>query len=122
MAGQLEPQRQRLGGVDVVVGDEDAAPGLRRQRTCVDRRRAALGLVGGHAAVVSGRRTANLGAAARPVAARGDRPVVHLDQPPHQREADAEAALSGVSDAVDLREQVEHAVDDVGRDADPRCP
>ena len=39
---------------------------------------------------------------------RGDAAALHLDQPSHEREADAEAALRAVERALELRERLEH--------------
>ena len=50
-------------------------------------------------------------------AARLDAAAVHLDQPAHEREPDAEAALRSLPRPVDLREHVEDAVEAVGRNA-----
>ena len=44
---------------------------------------------------------------------------MHLHQPLHQRQADAEPALRPLERAIDLREHVEDALELVGRDAAP---
>ena len=48
------------------------------------------------------------------VAVRLDAAAVHLDQPAHQRQADAQPALRAVERAVDLGEQVEDARQHLG--------
>ncbi len=59
-------------------------------------------------------------AAVGAVAGGVHRAAVHLDQPLDQRQADAQAALRAFARAVGLREQVEHARQHVGRQADAR--
>src|SRR5262249_40172231 len=78
----------------------------------------------GAASEESGRLTTNSlphpGAAPGPGAPRGDRAVVLLDEPPHQRETEAEPALGAVEGALRLREEVEDAGHEVGRHPDAR--
>ena len=70
---------------------------------CVRTTRPALA-----AATATGRRTVNSLPRPGPVAGGLDRAAVHLDQPLHQRQPDAQAALRAVERAIDLREEVEH--------------
>ena len=105
---------QALGGVDVVVDDQDAAG---RPARAARRRGPAPGRRGGPVAG-RGRRTTNSLPWPGPSLCGLDRPAVHLDQPPHERQADAQPALRPVERAVRLREQVEHARQHVRRDAD----
>jgi hypothetical protein len=63
-----------------------------------------------------------LAALARPLAVGGDAAAVHLHQPAHQGQANAQAALGAVQAALGLHEQVEDAGQHVRRDADARVP
>ena len=93
MAGQLQLQGQRVGRVVVVVGDEDAARGADRHRLVARgvgsprRRRVARS---------SGSRTVNSVPRPGPSLCAPTRAAVHLDEPAHQRQADAQAALAAI--------------------------
>ena len=63
-----------------------------------------------------------LAALARAVALRLDGAAVHLDQPLHQRQADAQPALRALQRPVHLGEHVEDAGQHLGRDADAGVP
>ena len=52
------------------------------------------------------------------VAAGLNAAVVHIDQPPHQRQANAESALRPLQRPINLREHVEDAGQHVAGDAD----
>src|SRR4029450_12743394 len=52
-----------------------------------------------------------------PVTTRGTPPPVHLGQPSHERQTDAEAALIVSGFRVELRKQLEDLRDLLGRDA-----
>ena len=56
-----------------------------------------------------------------PLAFGDDGPAVHLDQPAHEREADAEPAGAAIERLVEAREQIEHLRQQVRRDARRRC-
>ena len=60
-------------------------------------------------------------ALANPAAGR-DRAAVQVHQLPHQRQADAHAALGAVERTVGLRKQIEHARQQLGCDADAVVP
>ena len=85
-------------GVRLLVRDQIERAGRRRRRQ-PDRERAAL---------------------ARPVAPGLDRSAVQLDQPPRQREPDAEAAVAAIAVAGELREHVEDVRQHLRRNADAR--
>ena len=89
--------RQAVGGIAVVVDDEDA----HAARARVARRAAAPGAA--RCAGVSGRRTVNSLPLPRPSLCGVDRAAVHLGQPAHEREADAEAALVAPGAALAAR-------------------
>src|SRR5947207_13189819 len=98
----LQGLREHLGGIDVVVHDQDAPALMGAARWS-----SALGwtrlLPGG------GRQTDDeLAAPPRPLAERVDGAAVQLDQAAHQREADPEAALRAIGQLIPLDEQLEH--------------
>ncbi len=53
---------------------------------------------------------------------RGNAAALHLDQPSHERESDAEAALRAVERALELRERLEHHRQRACRDAHAGVP
>ena len=111
VAVQSQHLRDALGGVDVVVdhqdrGGRDAASARRRGASSAAARRA------------RGSRTTNSAAPAGALAEGLHRAAVHLDQPAHQRQADAQAALRAVERSLSLHEQVEDAPSRSARDAD----
>src|SRR5205823_10949692 len=59
-------------------------------------------------------------ALAQSAAESGNRAAVHLDQPLHQREADAQSALGAVERAGALHEKIEHFGPQRGGNADAR--
>ena len=59
-----------------------------------------------------------LASQARPRAVRLDTAAVHLDEPAHDRESDAEPAPRPLQRHVGLDEQVEYVREQLGREAD----
>ena len=74
------------------------------------------------AAAATGRRTTNSLPLPGPSLCASTRAAVHLDQPLHQRQADAQPALRALQGAVDLGEHLEDAGQHLGRDADAGVP
>ena len=88
-AQQAQQHREAVGGVAVVVDDQDARDAARRGRSCG----AAGPILAGASPAAIGRRTMNSLPLPETVAARLDAAAVHLDETLHQREPDAQAAL-----------------------------
>src|SRR5262249_14968699 len=100
MSERLEEQLQRLTRVVIVLDDEDATAALRDAR----RGRGVRRLGGGDRQPYG-----ELGAAAAALADRGDRAVMHLDEPAAQREADTEATDRAIHRLLRLSEELEDA-------------
>src|SRR5262245_58927807 len=108
----FEQRDQGLRRLAVVLDDEDAGAS-RLPRAGDERGRRLLGRHGERREP-----DAELGTASDPVAPRLDSTTVELDHALHDGEPDPEAALRAVEPALDLREELEHALQHVGRDAD----
>src|SRR5690606_11277669 len=106
LSDRLEEQLQAVGRVLVVVDDEHAKPvvvGFRLGRPRFERRRGLSNR--------KGKVDDELAALAEPFAARLHDAAVQLDDAPDQREADAETALTAQRLGIDLREEIEDALD-----------
>ena len=68
--------------------------------------------------ITSGRRTTNSLPLIGAIAASLNAAVVHIDQPPHQRQANAESALRLLQRPINLREHIEDAGQHVAGNAD----
>ena len=116
MARGFQDHRQRHRRVHIVVHHQYLQAGATVRARC---RRVKLrrGLRGGQRR----QRQAHREHAARIRAATlgGHAAAMHLDQAPHQRQADAEPALRAVDGAADLAEHLEHAGQCIAGDPDP---
>jgi hypothetical protein len=115
VAVDLEQEPERGQGVDVVVDQEDPAPGGRGCRR--DRRRRRLR---GHRP--DRQADHDLGATADPLAARLDGPSVQLDEPPGHGQSDPEPGAPALARRPDLLEQGEDAPEHLRRDARAGVP
>ena len=104
MPGHFQEQRQRLGGVLVVVDDQDAP---RQCRRFCGRRRRDRCRSGTHRDRQTDHEFAALPFSG---AARLGRTTMQLDEPLHHRQPDAESSLGPLQRAIDLREHVEDAI------------
>jgi hypothetical protein len=93
---QLEEQHQALGGVGIVLDDDDVGG-----PTTVG---AAVGAAGSAAPIAAGRVTTNSAPRPGPSLNASTRPVVQLDDLLDQREADAEPAARAVERLLALDE------------------
>ena len=116
MPAHFEQRRQCVGSVDVVVHHQHPQA----------RVRAALGpgrrIMGKHGRRIKHQQRqphCESATATDSVAASADGAAVQLDQPPHQRQADAQAALRAFHVAPDLGEHLEHRRQRRGRNSDP---
>ena len=110
-----------LGGVLVVVDDEDALAARVRGRLRADGRRGPAGRYHLERCPAGRERKLDdeLAPLARPVAVRRHLTAVQLDEAAHDRQAETEAALRAVERLRLLEEEVEHPPQHLGGDADP---
>ena len=103
MAHGFEQRAERVREVAIVVDDEQPAPRRRRARELLFHQATR------DAALERERQANNEFAALAQSAARGgNRAAMHLDQPLHQRKADAQSSFGAVERTVALHEEVEH--------------
>ena len=113
-----EQHAEALGGIAL-----SSTTRIRRRQW----RNRSVGAVPGRLAAPAGRARAAAGGPRTRCPARAprcgpDAAAVHLDQAPHQRQADAQPALRRSGDAVDLREQLEDAAAASRPGCRCRCP
>ena len=107
---ELEQAGQGFARVHVVIDDQDAST----DRAGLSHRE--LASLGG--CVRERQSDDELGPEVRAGATGFDTPAVRLDQPPHNREPDAEAAVSPIEPTLALHEQIEDPRQEIRRDAD----
>ena len=112
----LSTLAKRRRRVPVVVHHQDAPP---RAAARPARLRVSRGALGSRAALQGGKPDGERAALSRAGALGRDGPAVHLDQPLHKRQPDAEPARRALDAPVHLGEHVEDAGQCLGGDADP---
>lgn len=115
MAVLRQQRRQALRTVLVVVDHEDATGCDGRRRACRRRRRCEIAFF-----PHDGQAHNKLAAPVPAFAANRDGAAVHFREPLRKRQTDAQPAFREIARRVDLREQIEHPGQHVGRDADAR--